>query len=125
MNLIKKHMQIGVLGFISLIYAPAMFGAPSWIPKIPDADNISDGSKSMMTVAGKYVVQGLSLLLFIASVVTFIKFISTIQHGIEEAKKSEGSMVSFGTFAVMGITYMAISIAAAYVGYNIITKFTI
>ena len=78
-----------------------------------------------MSVTGNYVKQGLGLLLFIAAVMSFIKFITTIQHGIEESKKNEGSMVAFGTFAVMGITYLAISIVAGYVGYTMITKFKI
>lgn len=112
------------MGFITLNYAPALL-ADNWFPKISNADDISDGSKSMMTVTGNYVRQGLGLLLFIAAVMSFIKFITTVQHGIEESKKNDGSMVAFGTFAVMGITYLAISIVAGYVGYTMITKFKI
>jgi hypothetical protein len=115
--------QMG-LGLVTLNYAPALF-ADNWFPKISNADDISDGNKSMMTVTGNYVRQGLGLLLFIAAVMSFIKFITTIQHGIEESKKNDGSMVAFGTFAVMGITYLAISIVAGYVGYSMITKFKI
>ncbi|HAT6341985.1 TPA: hypothetical protein JBD21_12695 [Legionella pneumophila subsp. pneumophila] len=111
-------------GLTTLNYAPALF-ADNWFPKISNADDISDGNKSMMTVTGNYVRQGLGLLLFIAAVMSFIKFITTIQHGIEESKKNDGSMVAFGTFAVMGITYLAISIVAGYVGYSMITKFKI
>ena len=123
----KKLKQLGNrvgLSLMSLNYAPALF-ADTWFPKISDADNIGDGNKSMMSVTGNYVKQGLGLLLFIAAVMSFIKFITTIQHGIEESKKNEGSMVAFGTFAVMGITYLAISIVAGYVGYTMITKFKI
>ena len=123
----KKLKQLGRrvgLSLMSLNYAPALF-ADTWFPKISDADNIGDGNKSMMSVTGNYVKQGLGLLLFIAAVMSFIKFITTIQHGIEESKKNEGSMVAFGTFAVMGITYLAISIVAGYVGYTMITKFKI
>lgn len=112
------------LGLMTLNYAPALF-ADNWFPKISNADDISDGNKSMMTVTGNYVRQGLGLLLFIAAVMSFIKFITTVQHGIEESKKNDGSMVAFGTFAVMGITYLAISIVAGYVGYSMITKFKI
>ncbi|KTD23932.1 hypothetical protein [Legionella maceachernii] len=119
----QSFQKIGA-GLISFYYAPILF-ADNWVPKITDADNIGDGSKSMMTVASNYVKQGLSLLLFIASVVSFIKFITTIQHGIEEAKKNDGSMVAFGTFAVMGITYLAISVVAGYVGYSMVSKFTL
>lgn len=121
---IKQWGQRMGLGFMSLNYAPALF-ADSWFPRIFNADDISDGSKSMMSVTGNYVKQGLGLLLFIAAVMSFIKFITTIQHGIEESKKNDGSMVAFGTFAVMGITYLAISIVAGYVGYSMITKFKI
>lgn len=112
------------LGIMTLNYAPALF-ADNWFPKISNADDISDGNKSLMTVTGNYVRQGLGLLLFIAAVMSFIKFITTVQHGIEESKKNDGSMVAFGTFAVMGITYLAISIVAGYVGYSMITKFKI
>lgn len=126
-NTITTGKQLGqrlVLGLITLNYAPALF-ADNWFPKISNADDISDGNKSMMTVTGNYVRQGLGLLLFIAAVMSFIKFITTVQHGIEESKKNDGSMVAFGTFAVMGITYLAISIVAGYVGYSMITKFKI
>jgi hypothetical protein len=119
----KRLKRFG-LCLISLNYAPALF-ADNWFPKISDADNIGDGNKSMMSVTGNYVKQGLGLLMFIAAVMSFIKFITTIQHGIEESKKNEGSMVAFGTFAVMGITYLTISIVAGYVGYSMITKFKI
>ena len=124
MKKLKQWAQKAGLCLVSLNYAPAIF-ADNWFPKISDADNIGDGSKSMMSVTGNYVRQGLGLLMFIAAVMSFIKFITTIQHGIEESKKSEGSMVAFGTFAVMGITYLTISIVAGYVGYSMITKFKI
>ena len=123
----QKLKQLGRrvgLSLIGLNYAPALF-ADNWFPKISDADNIGDGNKSMMSVTGTYVKQGLGLLMFIAAVMSFIKFITTIQHGIEESKKNEGSMVAFGTFAVMGITYLTISIVSGYVGYSMITKFKI
>lgn len=120
-----KHWWSKVsMGFITLNYAPALL-ADNWFPKISNADDISDGNKSLMSVTGNYVKQGLGLLLFIAAVISFIKFITTIQHGIEEAKKNEGSMVAFGTFAVMGITYLAISIVAGFIGYTMITRFKI
>ena len=123
----KQLRQLGKrVGFalVSLNYATALF-ADTWFPKISDADNIGDGNTSMMSVAGNYVKSGLGLLVFISAVMCFIKFITTVQHGIEESKKNEGSMVAFGTFAVMGITYLAISIVAGYVGYTMITKFKI
>ncbi|HFL2715775.1 TPA: hypothetical protein ACGWTM_002963 [Legionella pneumophila] len=122
---VKQWGRKLALGFVTLNYAPALFAADNWFPKISNADDISDGNKSMMSVTGNYVRQGLGLLLFIAAVMSFIKFITTIQHGIEESKKNDGSMVAFGTFAVMGITYLAISIVAGYVGYSMITKFKI
>lgn len=118
----KTCLQRITVSLITLNYAPALL-ADNWFPKISNADDISDGSKSMMTVAGNYVRQGLGLLLFIAAVTSFIKFITTVQHGIEESKKNDGSMIAFGTFAVMGITYLAISIVAGYIGYTMTTKF--
>ena len=123
----QKLKQLGRrvgLSLIGLNYAPALF-ADNWFPRISEADNIGDGNRSMMSVTGNYVKQGLGLLMFIAAVMSFIKFITTIQHGIEESKKNEGSMVAFGTFAVMGITYLTISIVAGYVGYSMITRFKI
>ena len=124
MNL-TQIKQATFLCLTQIAYSPLLLADSVWFPKISDADNIGDGSRNMMSVTANYVKQGLSLLLFITAVVTFIKFITTIQHGIEESKKSEGSMVAFGTFAVMGITYLAISIASGYVGYSMITKFQI
>jgi hypothetical protein len=125
MKKIKSYCKHAALTFSCFFYAPIIMAADTWFPKISDADNISDGSHSMMEVMGNYIKQGLSILMFITAVVTFIKFISTVQHGIEESKKNEGSMVAFGTFAVMGITYLAISIASGYVGYSMITKFKV
>lgn len=120
-NTALSWQKIG-LGFIAINYAPALF-AENWFPKISKADDISDGNQSLMTVVANYIRQGLGLLLFIAAVMSFIQFITTVRHGIEESKKNEGSMVAFGTYAVMGITYLAISIVAGYVGYSMITKF--
>lgn len=120
-NIASYCNKIG-LGFMALNYAPVLF-ADNWYPRISSADDISDGTKSMMSVVSNYIKQGLAILLFIASVMSFIKFITTVQHGIEEAKKNDGSMIAFGTFAVMGITYLAISIVAGYVGYTMTTKF--
>lgn len=120
----KKSLRTLYIGALNLCYAPVLL-ADSWFPKISDADNIGNGTRSMMSVAGTYVKQGLGLLMFIAAVVTFIKFITTVQHGIEESKKNDGSMVAFGTFAVMAITYLAVSIVSGYVGYTMITKFKI
>lgn len=120
----KNTLRSIYIGALNLCYAPVLL-ADSWFPKISEADNIGNGTRSMMSVAGTYVKQGLGLLMFIAAVVTFIKFITTVQHGIEESKKNEGSMVAFGTFAVMAITYLAVSIVSGYVGYTMITKFKI
>jgi len=97
-----------------------------WFPKVPAADNMASNGKSAMTVTSNYVKQGMSLILFIVAVGMFIKFIATVSHGIEEAKKSEGgSLAVFGTFTVMAIIYLAISIATGYLGYNIISNFQI
>lgn len=125
MKKIKTCAKSVALTFSTCFYAPMIMAADAWFPKISDADNITDGSRSMMDVMGGYVKQGLSILMFITAVVTFIKFITTVQHGIEESKKSEGSMVAFGSFAVMGIIYLAISVASGYAGYSMITKFKI
>lgn len=114
------------LALTQLIYSPAMFAYTDWFPKVPSSDDMTSGSKSAMTITGNYVKQGMSLILFIVAVGMFVKFISTVSHGIEEAKKSEGgSLAVFGTFTVMAIVYLAISIATGYLGYSIITKFQI
>ena len=114
------------LAIIAVAYAPFALAANDWFPKVPAADDMSAGNKSAMTIASNYVKQGMSLILFIVSVGMFVKFISTVSHGIEEAKKNEGgSLTVFGTFAVMAIIYLAISIATGYLGYTIITRFQI
>jgi len=110
----------------AIAYAPITLAASDWFPKVPAADDMSSGGKSAMTIASNYVKQGMSLILFIVSVGMFVKFISTVSHGIEEAKKNEGgSLTVFGTFTVMAIIYLAISIATGYLGYTIITRFQI
>ena len=121
----NKFQRISFL-LTNLFYAPLMFAANDWFPKVPAADDMSSGGKSAMTITGNYVKQGMSLILFIVSVGMFVKFIGTVSHGIEEAKKNEGgSLATFGTFTVMAIVYLAISIATGYLGYTIITKFQI
>lgn len=113
------------LVLMHLSYAPALFAADSgWFPKVAASDDMTSGNKSAMTVLSNVVKQGLSILLFIVSVVMFTKFIATVSHGIEEAKKHEGgSLAVFANFAVMGIIYLVISIATGYLGYTIITNF--
>ena len=111
---------------VNLCYAPALFAESNWFPKVAASDDMTTGNKSAMTVLSNVVKQGLMILLFIVSVVMFTKFIATVSHGIEEAKKHEGgSMAVFANFAVMGIIYLAISIATGYLGYTIITKFSL
>lgn len=115
--------QVGLVGMI-FIYAPALFAATDWFPKVAAADDMSTGGKSAMTILANLVKQGMTILLFIVAVVMFTKFISTVSHGIEEAKKNEGgSLTVFANFAVMGIVYLTISIATGYLGYSVITKF--
>lgn len=123
----KKIITRILAGFVSLNYAPILLAEGSgWFPQVPASDNMMGNGKTAMTVTGNYVKQGMSLILFIVAVGMFIKFIATVSHGIEEAKKSEGgSLAVFGTFTVMAIIYLAISIATGYLGYNIITKFQI
>lgn len=123
----KKILSRVFACFVSLNYAPVLFAEGSgWFPQVPASDNIVGNGKTAMTVTGNYVKQGMSLILFIVAVGMFIKFIATVSHGIEEAKKSEGGSIAvFGTFTVMAIIYLAISIATGYLGYNIITKFQI
>jgi hypothetical protein len=124
MHPIMTLTQRTLCAIITLTYAPAMMAANDWFPKVPAADDMSTGGKSAMTITSNYVKQGMSLILFIVSVGMFVKFISTVSHGIEEAKKSEGgSLAVFGTFTVMAIVYLAISIATGYLGYTIITRF--
>ena len=122
----KRRLKHLSLGLTSLIYTPFIYAANDWFPKVPAADDMTNGGKSAMTITGNYVKQGMSLILFIVAVGMFVKFIATVSHGIEEAKKNEGGgLAVFGTFAVMAIIYLAISIATGYLGYSIITKFQI
>ena len=122
----KKILTRMLAGFVSLNYAPVLLADSGWFPQVPASDNMVGNGKTAMTVTGNYVKQGMSLILFIVAVGMFIKFIATVSHGIEEAKKSEGgSLAVFGTFTVMAIIYLAISISTGYLGYNIITKFQI
>lgn len=124
-KILNKIKQAGA-AFAALSYTPVMFAANDWFPKVPSADDMSTGSKSAMSITSNYVKQGMSLILFIVSVSMFVKFISTVSHGIEEAKKNEGgSLAVFGTFTVMAIVYLSISIATGYLGYTIITHFQI
>ncbi|KTC94862.1 hypothetical protein [Legionella feeleii] len=112
------------LALVNLSYAPLLLADDGWFPKVAAADDMSQGSKSAMTVLSSVVKQGLMILLFIVSVVMFTKFIATVSHGIEEAKKHEGgSLAVFANFAVMGIVYLTISIATGYLGYTVINKF--
>ena len=123
MSSIRTITKHAVLALTAITYAPITL-ANSWFPKVPNADDLTTGTKSAMGITSNYVKQGMSLILFIVSVGMFVKFIATVSHGIEEAKKSEnGSLAVFGTFTVMAIIYLAISIATGYLGYTIITKF--
>jgi hypothetical protein len=129
MLVIKKMklwaVNIG-LGLMNACYAPALFAEANWFPKVTTADDMTKGNQSAMSVLANNSKKGLMILLFIVSVVLFIKFISTVSHGIEEAKKHEGgSLAVFANYAVMGILYLAMSIAAAYVGYTMINSFSI
>jgi hypothetical protein len=124
---IMKRFALSVgLALVSLSYAPVLLANSDWFPKVAASDDLTTGNKSAMTVLSEVIKKGLMILLFIVSVVMFTKFIATVSHGIEEAKKSEGgSLAVFANFAVMGIVYLTISIATGYLGYTVITKFSI
>ena len=109
---------------VDCVYAPALYaGNSSWFPKIASDDDATKTGDIMGLVARK-VTQGLTVLLFIVSVVMFIKFAQTISHGIEEAKKHEGgSLAVFANFAVMGMVYLSIGIGTAYIGYTMVSNF--
>ena len=122
----RIKQAVGRIGcaFMACAYAPVMMAAGDWFPKVMAADDLTTGGKSAMSITGTYVKQGLSLVLFIVSIGLFMKFISTVSHGIEESKKNEGGSIAvFGTYTVMASIYLAIGIATAYLGYSIITKF--
>lgn len=113
------------IAWMGLVYAPALFSADNgWFPRVDAVNDMTKDGNSPMKVFANVVKQGLMILLFIVSAVMFVKFISTISHGIEEAKKSEGgSLAVFANYAVMGIIYMSMSIVTGYLGYSIITNF--
>lgn len=124
-NKTKNLWQTGCLALCSM-YTSSLFAAAEWFPKAPSADDMSTGGKSAMDIAANYVKKGMGIILFITCVMMFIKFITTVAHGIEESKKSEGgSVTTFGSYTVMAIIYLAMSIATGYVGYSVITKFAI
>lgn len=107
-------------------YAPVLCAESNWFPKVAQSDDMTQGTRSAMSVLSGVVKQGLMILLLIVAVASFLKFISTVSHGIEEAKKHEGgSLAVFANFAVMGIVYLTISLATGYLGYSVISKFAL
>lgn len=112
-----------VLTLMNWCYAPGIFAA-DWFPKVAVTDDMTKGG--IMKVVISEAKTGLMILLFFISVALFVKFISTVSHGIEEAKKVEGgSLAVFANYAVMGVLYLSMGIASAYVGYTMITNFSI
>ncbi len=124
MHSITRMVRRAGLALVAFSYAPVTMAAESWFPKVASTDDMTTGGKSAMVIASTYIKQGMSLILFMASIAMFVKFISTVSHGIEESKKSEGgSTAVFGTYTVMAIIYLGIGMATGYLGYTIITKF--
>ena len=124
MNSIARVIRRVSCVAMTLIYAPVTLAAGDWFPKVSSADDMTTGGKSAMVIASTYVKQGMALLMFMACIAMFVKFIATVAHGIEESKKSEGGATAiFGTYMVMGIIYLGIGMVTGYLGYTIITKF--
>lgn len=110
---------------ISLSYAPAMFAdGTNWFPK-PDSTMDMSSGQSGMTIIGNLLKKGGTIFLFVAAIVMFVKFMSTASHGIEVAKKNEGSLTDFTSYILMAIIYLAMSLTAGYLGYSVITKFSV
>lgn len=81
-------------------------------------------NKDAMSIFVSFLKKGFTILLFIVSLLTFFKFISTVTHGIEEAKKNEGGMMAvFASYAVMAMIYLTICMVCAYLGFNVVSQF--
>lgn len=108
---------------ISVLYAPALFADENPIPKYEGASDITSGNA--MTKIANLLKLGGSLMLFISCIVAFVKFMSTVSHGIELSKKNEGSLTDFTSYMLMSIVYLILCIGAGYMGFAVITKFKI
>ncbi|EHL30515.1 hypothetical protein [Legionella drancourtii] len=125
LNKMKHYaMNVGLL-LIHLSYAPALLAEENkWLIQVGADEDMGRNGNTVMTVLTNVFKKGAMLILFALSVLSFIKFIQTILHGIDEAKKSQGgSMAEFTNYAVMGILCLTLSIAAAYGAYTMVTKF--
>lgn len=118
-NLVQK----ATLAFISLNYAPALF-AKDWFPKVEASDDMTQKGNSAMKVLSSNMKKGLALLLLAVCAGSLFKFVSTVSHGIEEAKKSEnGSIAIFANYTIMAALYLAMSIGSGYVALSMINNF--
>lgn len=107
---------------IGLSYIAQLF---AWFPKVDPSLDMTNGQNTL-TVTGNILKKGAMILLFIVSIGMFIKFITTVSHGIEiTKKKEEGMMTDFAIYMVMAIVYLTVSLGAGYLGYTVITKFSV
>lgn len=98
--------------------------AGDWFPKaLVDQKSTN---KEAMVMFSDIIVKGFKILLFVVCIVTFVKFVTTVSHGIEEAKKNEGGLMAvFTSYAVMSFIYLSISIVCAYLGFTAVSNFSL
>ncbi|MBA2710127.1 MAG: hypothetical protein H0U57_06010 [Tatlockia sp.] len=106
------------LAYLSFNYAPALFADSNPFPKIDSTINITEGNA--MQKLATMVKNGGGMLLFLGCIVMFVQFMKTINHGVELAKKNEGSLTDFSSFLIMGIIQLVVCIAAGYAGYAVL-----
>lgn len=98
--------------------------AGDWFPKALVKD--AQGDKDALTMFGDLLKKGFTLMLFVVCLLTFFKFVTTVSHGIEEAKKNEGGLLAvFSSYAIMSFIYLSISLTCAYLGFNVVSKFSV
>lgn len=111
------------LMLMSVLYAPALFADENPFPKFEGSADITSGNA--LTKIANMLKLGGSLMLFMGCIVAFVKFMSTVSHGIELSKKNEGSLTDFTSYMLMSIVYLVLCIGAGYMGFAVITKFKI
>ena len=120
---VKGKVQQGSTVLAGLCFMPAVH-ASDWFPKAL-VNNMAD-NKDAMTIFADILKKGFTILLFVLCLVTFFKFVTTVSHGIEEAKKNEGGLLAvFSSYAIMAFIFLTISLVCGYLGFNVVSKFSV
>ena len=123
MTHLKQVFNRVAVGTIGLCYGQVGFAG--LIPKFKGADDIASGKKGVLDVFADNVKTGMSILVFIAAIVSIVYGTETCLQGVREAQKNEASIGTLARYIVSGFIGVVLGLLLCYLAWSILVGFDI